>query len=327
VRPLAVVSAAVIVVMPAAPVLAGPRGTVCVVHLGAVPGLSPEAVRVAMTVEERKRAVEVRHVEARTPGDCGAGAGEPVVTLVVGGGSPLALIDASGAARTFDLSAVEPTERAQEAARRALAELRGPGAGETVHLVEPGARFPSPPQAPPTVPAPRSAGLRGYLSLAGMYSYALGPDLHAGGIEAEGGVAMFSERLAVGVAASWAPWRSGSAGGATWQATTGDVLAMLRGGLTAGAFLLRAGIGGGVEWRRVEVLPDTRIGSTTGTDVAAVVAGEVEALACVGTVFRVGLGVGVRGFIGGTSYLWQGDTVWEAPRIAVIAALRLGAAF
>jgi hypothetical protein len=277
----------------------------------------------------------VRCVAACPAADPGPGQ----VVVAVGPGDTAVLSSASGDARV-DVSRLDPRDRAQDVARLALALHVSAAGGPPSPVVEPGLAAPlraappdavppdaAPPDAAMLVPqVPRIAASPRFHALAGVTAaYQRSSSPFAWRVEVEPGLALFGERLLIAVRAGWQPPAdlSGSAVPARWQAV--PVTAGLRGGFRVGMARLRAGVAGGVEWRRIEARPSGRPAPTPRTDAAGVLDGEVEAIFAPIRVLRVGVSLTVRGYVGGDSYAWNGDTVLDAPGLSVGLGLRVGA--
>lgn len=303
---------------------AGFAGTVCVVG-EASDGLEAETVRTALLVERRKRASDVTvqlvaEVERCTPARDGA----PTVRVILGPGARAAVVDPGRPSVVLELAEAAASERAPEVARAAIdAVPRAPLAEAGRPLVDVSAAVPLP--LPPYRPLEQP--LAGLVTVAGGYDYGFVPGGHRGWIGAEAALVLFEGRLGVGVAGAWAPGRDVPRDDLEARLTSGELLAVARGGLAVGPVLLRLGVGVGYEWRRLTVRSSLRFEAVEARSGATVLALEPEALLPIADRYVVGLAVPTRVYFGGEDHEWQGETLSRAPRAAIGVTVRGGVAF
>jgi hypothetical protein len=301
--------------------------TLCVVHGRPVPGLEPDALRAGLRIEVRKAGAAIAMMDAASVLAC-EDAPQPRAVLLVGITEDVRFMDPSGRVRVLDVAAVEPIDRAALVGRAVLG-LLGAGAPEpAIPILEPGSlaalakpvvgslgQTPSPAIAEP-------AGARAYVTAGGRWSWQPRAGAHAGGVELEAGVTLFDERLSFGVLGSFEPARDVPGSQAGGRILSGEALLMVRGAQRAGPLLVRFGLGGGIEWRRLEAGTDP--GREVRTSTPASIAGEVEVVVPAGDLVRVSAAFLVRGYPGGTSYTWASLQAYEAPAATIGLALRVG---
>jgi hypothetical protein len=299
---------------------------VCIVTRGAIPGLEPELLDGALSLEQRKRGIVVVRTEAGRPEACPlAPAGQSRIVLVLGPGGDVTVTGPSGGAQVLAIESLERVDRARELARQAIGLVpdsrdRGPASLIQGTL----------PRLPRDAVIDRRIAIapRGYALAGGRYEYRSGNGAHAGGLDAELGLSILDGRFEVGARAGWlrAAAVGGTAGPVSLQAVPVELVA--RGGPRIGRWLLRLGVSVGLEWRRIEASsPPLRSQAIRRTDVVAGVGGEVEVAVDLLPGLRLALAGTVRGFPGGTRYAWKDTVAYEAPRIAAGASLRLVVVF
>lgn len=280
---------------------------VCVTRSGGPTDVDLASLRDALALEARKAGIEVELTEADP---CPPGH----LAVVVGAG--VSVRDGAGL-RVLDLADVAPLDRAQEIARALVELAQAPGAAP---LLDPGAPLAlprTPPAAAPVVLLVVEGGPG--------WRATLGPGGHVGAVEALVAAALLGERLLVGVEGAW-EWPATSGDDVVTTVTSGEVLALVRGGARAGPLLLRGGLAGGAQWRTLDASSRARRGEASSTSTAGVLAAELELTVPVGPV-RLGLLASGRVYLGGESYRWLGRTVWAAPDGALGLGARVGAAF
>lgn len=279
---------------------------VCVSRSGGATDVDLASLRDALALEARKAGIDLELTEADP---CPPGH----VAVVVGAG--VAVRDGAGL-RVLDLAGVAPIDRAQEVAR-ALVELAQAPSGA---LLDPGA----PLVLPRTTPAAAPVAL---LVVEGGLGWraTLGPSGHVGAVEALVGAALLGERLLVGVEGAW-EWPVTSGDDVVTTVTSGEVLALIRGGAPVGPIFLRGGLAGGAQWRTLGASNPERRGEASSASTVGVLAAELELAVPVGPL-RLGLLASGRVYLGGESYRWLGRAVWAAPDGALGLGARVGAAF
>jgi hypothetical protein len=170
-----------------------------------------------------------------------------------------------------------------------------------------------------------TAETRVVLEAGASWRNTLAPGGDRGAVEALAGVALFGERMLVGVEGGFEWPVSASSAGVETTVMAGDVLAVVRAGAPVGPFVLRGGLAGGAQWRTIEAAAPARRDASEGRAAAGVLAAELEATWLVGPL-RVGAVASGRLYLGGESYRWLGQTVWEAPDGAVGLGVRVGGA-
>lgn len=324
---LAVVGGAVAFVVPPAGLAASPHAaTLCIVKQGVLPGLEAEILDGALALEQRKRGIVVVRSDADRPGSCPpASAGQSRVVLIVGSGGDVVLIGPSGGEQRLAIGSLEPMDRARELARQVIGRVPGPGERGPTPMVE----GPLPPMMlAEAVRRPPAVVVRGYAEAGGRYEYRFGNGAHVGGLDAELGVSILEGRFELGARAGWL--RAAQVRGAgipvSFQAVPVEVVA--RGGPRFGRVLLRLGVAAGFEWRQMRTtdLPG-RSYPARRTETVAAVGGEVEVAVDLVPGLRLAVAGMIRGFPGGTRYTWYDASVYDAPRVAAGASLRLVAVF
>jgi len=129
-------------------------------------------------------------------------------------------------------------------------------------------------------------------------------------------------------------FETGAAGDCAGDCTVAIVLdgrgaSLVAGGATVplDLVLLRAGLGAGVEWTRLEASPPARLSGRVRSVIVPAIEAEVEAVLLAGRWLRVSAAVFARAFPAWQAWDWDGRTVYETPRWSAGAALRVGAVF
>lgn len=293
---------------------------ICVVG-GGVPGLEPGPLGDAVAIEARKAGLEATFLAPSTQGECPRD--ESMVRAAVVPDVGLR-IEAAGGSGLVQLTTLEPVDRAGEAARLlVLAAASGlqalpPLLDEDASVVLPGR-----PDAPPAPGAPvrvlAGAGVR--------YGFQPGPSEHVGGLDVNVGASFLDEQLAVCLAAAFEWPRDLQVANVSATVLAAEAAARIRGALRLEPFLLAAAVEGGVQWRTLSAESPVRRSGMQDQSVAALIGGEVELAWMLGDTLRLSLVAQGRAYVGGTTYVWLGQTVYEAPDAAVGGAVRVGAIF
>lgn len=303
------------------PALAGaPRGSVCLVPRATADGLEATTVQAALTVEARKLGRTAHVFSVRSPDHCPAAPGN-TVRVALGPGARAALEAGYDDTRHFDLSEVPPVDRARTVARAALAALETPREDEVPEaLIDLGV-----PIVPPPPPVPLNPGFA--VAVGGGYSYAVGPGTNLGVVDGEVAFTLFEGRLSLGLLGTYQPELQVLGGEPTARALSGELNAVVRGGFAVGPFLVRLGLGGGYQWRRVRVASTYRLDEGSASSGAATLVVEPELVWRFASRWTAHLVVPGRVYLGGVSHSWKGRVLNDAPRGAVGLTLRMGAFF
>ena len=295
-------------------------GEVCLVSTAAADGLEPSAVRAALLLEARKLGRAAHVVQARSAARCA----DAALVVSLGPGARATVGDGAEDGRPFDLSETLPVERARSVARAALAALLARTRSESPEvLIDLSAPVTHPQPAAPGHPS----GVAGEATVGGGYARFFGTDTDHGFVDAELAVALFDGRLAFGVAGTWMPEVEVDGGEPVARLTGGELRLTVRGGLEWGPVLIRLGLGGGYQWRRLAVRSAYRFDDAQASSGAAVVSVEAELVWRPSPPFSIHLLVPGRVYLGGVSHRWKGRALQDAPRGAIGAALRLGVVF
>jgi len=295
--------------------------TLCVVSASPVEGVDPEVLETAIAVEALKAGIALERARASTSARCDASEVLVLDGLVVR--LRAGREDAVWRPSELDPSELDPSDPATDLARRVVAALVAVRPGDV--LVDSGIRRDSGPAGPVIAP-PIGASPEGFVSAGGRWEHQPRPGVHLAGADVAIGLALFRERLAMGVRLGWLGG-SGPGGLGVSGIQAVPVTLWVWGGPSAGPFLFRAGGGVGLEWRRV--LFGAGVMSVEGgaTDVVPTLEGEVEASLLVPRGFRVALAGGVRGFLAGEAQSLGGRQVYDPPRWSGGLAARLSYAF
>lgn len=286
---------------------------ICVVRAGTPGGLEAQALADAVALEARKASAALTLVESAT---CGPG-----VMATIGPDARLVVRDRGGVERTLALGNVAPLDRAREAARTLVTlALTPPG---QVPLLDPDTPLVAPREAEPAAEPPDVAFV---LEAGPAWRNTLRAGGDLGAVEGLVGVALLGQRLLVGVEGGWEWPVTSTDGGVEATVSAGEVLGVVRGGAPVGPLVLRGGVAGGVQWRSIEASAPSRRDAAGTTSTAGVVAAEAELTWPIGPI-HVGVLASARLYVGGESYTWLGQTVWQAPDGAAGLALRVGAGF
>lgn len=319
-----VVLFALVLVLPFPKALAmEPASTLCVVRTGTPAGLEPPALDGALVLEQKKWGITFRRVDAATPDACAPpDAAAASVALVLGPGEGVLVRGADGTRRPLDMSATEVRLRAQDVARTVMREFPRTGRPPFPPLVE--RELPPFPRPRPTSPTTVNRYRPGaYAQAGGWYAYQPGPGLHVAGPELEGGLTWLEERIALGVRVGWQPSRPLAGAPVPTGVQAVPVSVAFHAGVRFASVRVRAGLEVGVEWRRVAAGPAGQP-ERVGTGTVPILGGEIDVLVPIGRWVRLGGGLLLRGYLGGTSWDWHGQTAYVAPRFGVGCALRVG---
>jgi hypothetical protein len=302
----------------ARPVLADLPPAICLLERTDPDGLDSDSLRGALALEARKAGVAANVIGANGPAAC-----PPEAALLVASrpGGTVVIHERWGAPREVDLSGVDARDRAQEAARIAVATLAVVLSGRPV-IVDRAIERP----APPPPPSPRvSAAPAAYAQIGSRYEYRPGSRGHGLVLDCEGGVSLYGERLQAGVRGEWQPEFPAPGSGEVQAASTAaGIEAVVRGGFPAGRTLLRGALVVGAEWRRVVLAVPTRLDSPSRVFVQPVMGAEVDAVVPLHRLVRLSVFASVRVWPRARGLAWLGDVAWEPFRVGVGAGVRLG---
>lgn len=324
-RTAAVLLALVAGLLPA-PSLAEAPG-VCAVIGTDVPGLAAAEIREALAVERRKAGLQMSWDRVPRFADCPTAAASSRLIVEVLDGAHVALLPASGASFRMDFSSVPQGERAGMLARRVVGILSTPALSRRADLVD--ERVIS--RLPGVTTGAQRAGRRrivaaGYVHAGGLGGWQFGPDRGAGAIDVEAGAVLLARRLWVGVRAGWEPpHEAGRPTGARAQAVA--VLAQIRWAFPAGPVAVRAGIGTGLDWRRVTLSPPAFDLPVSHADLALVLDAELEVVVPVTRWLSLAFGPSLRGVPAWTDLEWDGEPAYRAPRLQIGGGMRLVGVF
>lgn len=307
--------------------------TLCVVHQDPVDGLETDALRVAIALEKRRIGAAFNRLDAPSLDDCPPG---PRIVVVLVGARDAWWQGADGRPQAMEIGSMDPRDRAPEVARRIVAFLARPSDSSTLPIVQDGLH---PPHA--RIPQPEeSATCRGdaigtcdrhwgYLRAGGRYEYQPGVRLHAGTLEIEAGVSLLGERLALGLKGGWQPATTtqGQGTGATAQVTAVPLALLFRGGMVWRRVAVRAGLGAGLEWRRVRLHLPSSSTSPASSGIFPTIDVELDLSIVCNRYLRVVVGASVRGFPSWTDYFVAGRQVLEGARVGLGTFLRLETLF
>lgn len=286
---------------------APPVVVVCVDATDPAEGLELAAVKTALAIEARKA--------GQTLAPCSEDADPTRTVRIALSAAPAARAEVrypNGARRQFDVAATPALDRATEVARAAFEAADRPPALALGADLAP---------APPSAPTP-GAPARVTVHVGGRYDHGVGAAVGAVGLEVDAAV-MWSERWGIGVQALWQPERDlGLGEPVSARLQIGSVAAIGRVALAVGPVFVRPAVGVGAEWRAIDVrAPD---GGEEERLAELLVLVETDVVWPVWRWLRLGVGVGARVYPTGTVWTWRETTVYDAPRVVLGGALRVG---
>lgn len=298
---------------------------VCLFQQSKSVDLEAEDVANALRLEVRKRSLDLDVRLAASELECGEPAEVPYRARVrVGDGARASLERAGAEDVVMDVEGIGRAERAAEVARQLLSrlEIQLTASGAT-RLVESDREFDLS-VASGTELGSGSSRPTVELTVGAAYHYETQTAENAGAIRSEVLVSWFDDRLGVGIAGEWAPLQASRRSEPAIDRTSGELLAMVRGGWSWGPWLLRLGVGGGYQWRTIEASSSLRISIADQHSGTPVVTAEPEITYRGGDRWRIAVGVPMRAYFGGVSQTWLEQTVYDAPTGSVGLSLRAG---
>lgn len=301
-----------------------PAVVLCVVFEQPAMGLESDPFNDALGLEQRKARLPFNRVVVTKPENC-PGRSTTTGAVATVAGLKIHFDGPEGTVPPFDAGSLDPMDRAHEAARWIVllfaAQLRGER-GPVDSFI-----FAEPDPEPSTLPGIRKAGVQAELAVGGLYEFQPGPALHLGTMEISGGVSLLEERLVVGLRLGYQPAVQIQGNQFPVLVQSIPLSLFVKGGWLVEPVLIRLGLGIGLDWRRFALEAPQPVGDQVRSHLAATLAGELEAVVRLPESVRLSLAASVRGFLGGTAYQWEGQTVYESPRYSVGAVLRLGYLF
>lgn len=307
---------------------------ICVIREGRVPGLGVQRLEAALVIEARKHNARWS-VAARGPLD---GCEGPRVVIRPDG---VRIEDRGGAVEDVPLGDVDERSRDVAVAVGAmLAAIPEPVGGTPAPWLQ--ARAPVEPalwgaraaEALGVTEALAEDGgdVSGFAALGGAWVLDALQSSSGGALRVEGGVALLSDRLALGLALDWAPSVSRNAEGADLDVTGVAGLATVRGrwrlrGQGAGALSAGGWVGVGVTWQRVTVRPEVSFREAEQDVTSALVEAGATLEVGVGGGVRVALDAALQGRPSWITLAWDGATLGDTSRLSVAAGLRVIASF
>lgn len=323
-RMLVAVAAFAIVLAPVA-ARTQQAASLCIVARSPADGLGFQDVLAALALEWRKArlALHSEVVQAPAAEACPVSANGPSALLLLTGATAM-LLGPGGVTLSLDLQSVPPADRSQDIARRIAGIFTVEVREGRPLLVDP-SRSPMTGATPVHARGPTPAAPAGYLWVAGRYAYQAGHDRHRFGTDIEGGVSLFAERLQAGLRVGFEPAQEATRDPFPVRRMAVPVTLNVRGGgRIHPRVLLRGGLGVGIEWRRLGArLPD-RLDTRWTTGIVPLVEVEAEAVFAPTRILRVGIAGLLRGFLAGETLTWQGQDVFQPPRVGVGLMLRVG---